>query len=155
MTHPAWLPPLTPFGGDWSEYEAALYSIFRKDFVLTRPTLDGKAVVIKRHPITHGKEAGFWHLISEGPTEEGRLPDLRRCERLVWVRAMIEAAPPNVRRWQNKRGTAKRALISLPDFSYVAVLDIRVNHFVVWTGYPIEQAHRREKFRRECEAAGG
>jgi len=155
MTQPAWLPPLTPFGGNWSEYEAALYAIFRKDFVLTRVMFEGKRVIVKTYPPARGKEAGFWHLISDGPTEATRLPDMRRCERMPWVRAMIEAAPPNVRRWRNKRGTANRVVIALPDFSYVVILDVRKNHFVVWAQYCVEQPHRRDKFRKECEAAGG
>ncbi len=37
------------------------------------------------------REVIFWHLTSGRDEETGeRVPDLRRCERLPWVRAMIE-----------------------------------------------------------------
>src|SRR4030066_170192 len=40
--------------------------------------------------VEKGKEATFWHLISEGKSEKDRLPDLRRCERIRWPRPIIE-----------------------------------------------------------------
>ncbi|MNH30689.1 hypothetical protein D3C79_909980 [compost metagenome] len=45
-----------------------------------------KRLGLKRHPVIQGKEATFWHMISEGNDEAERLPDLRRCERIRWPR---------------------------------------------------------------------
>jgi hypothetical protein len=90
---PDWLPPLVAladYGGDWERYLAALYDFFRQDFVDDKPLFEGKSLAVKRLPTSQGKEATFWHLISEGRQEEERLPDLRRCERIRWIRRIIE-----------------------------------------------------------------
>jgi len=82
---PAWLPPLVLFnayGGDWRSYLDAIYNFFREDFVDDKPTFQGRRLGLKRHPLSQGKEATFWHMIQEGVVEENRTPDFRRCERI-------------------------------------------------------------------------
>lgn len=91
---PAWLPPLVPFDdfhGDWGRYLEALYAVFQEDFCRARPNFQGRPLHLKRQPISHGKEATFWHFIQEGQVEADRLPDFRRCERIRWPRPVIEA----------------------------------------------------------------
>lgn len=46
-------------------------------------------------------------------------------------------------------------MIALPDFGYAVILDVRSNGYVLWTAYCVDEPHRREKLKRECEAAGG
>lgn len=90
---PDWLPPLvlfTDYGGNWNRYVEALYSYFKQDFVDSSPSFRGTQLALKRHPMEHGKEATFWHLISEGQVEDKRVPNLRRCERIRWPRPIIE-----------------------------------------------------------------
>jgi hypothetical protein len=89
-----WLPALIlmrDFGGDWKAYMEALYCAFAEDFLTSPPQWVGKKVGLKRHPISQGKEATFWHFISEGKIEAERTPDLRRCERIRWPRPTMEA----------------------------------------------------------------
>jgi len=89
------LPPLVclaDFGGDWSRYEEALYEIFCRDFKRDLIYFQGQPLRLKRYPISGGKEATFWHLTSEGSVESQRTPDLRRCERIPWLRSIIEQA---------------------------------------------------------------
>jgi hypothetical protein len=45
-----------------------------------------------RIPEAHGRWASFFHLVQEGPIEDDRVPDLRRCERIRRVRWVIENA---------------------------------------------------------------
>lgn len=88
------LPPLLlleDFGHNWDEYFEAIYKIFCRDFVVSKPNFEGKRFALKKHPMIKGKEATFWHIISEGRLEDNRLPDLRRCERIGWPRPIIEA----------------------------------------------------------------
>lgn len=157
MSLPSWLPPLVSlvdYDGDWNRYVDALYEHFCRDFIASSPQYAGGKVQLKRHPITDGKEATFWHLISEGKEEKTRMPDLRRCERIRWARALIESAGTDrVRHWGNTRRGEPRIVIALADFSYVVVLTERKNYLVLWTAYCVEQEHRREKLRKEFEAA--
>lgn len=159
---PDWLPPLVllnEFGGDWNAYESAVYAGFVADFVRTRPRWPGKRVGLKRHPLIQGKEATFWHFISEGQTEADRLPDLRRCERIRWpkptMEAFIERRPgPDDRIvwWKNVRGGEDRYLLALPDFSYLVVVADRGEFVLPWTQYCVEHEHQRRKYRKECES---
>lgn len=55
---------------------------FYLDFLDSKPVFQGRRLGLKRHPLSQGKEATFWHMISEGTTEEKRTPDFRRCERI-------------------------------------------------------------------------
>jgi hypothetical protein len=153
----AWLPPLVflaDYGGDWHRYLEAVYDFFRQDFVVSSPQWKGKRVGAKRHPIADGKEATFWHLITEGRTEAERLPDLRRCERIRWPRPIIEATPQGrVRCWTNRREHEARVVIALDDFSYVVVLAQRKGYVILWAAYCVEKEHRRQKLRKEFDRA--
>jgi hypothetical protein len=150
------LPPLilfTDYGNDWNIYVEALYNFFCQDFVISRPNFANKRFALKRHPIIAGKEATFWHIITEGKIEDQRTPDLRRCERIRWPRPIIEAfASYQVKCWKNKRKSEDRILIALEDFSYVVVLADRGEYILLWTAYCIHHSHQREKLRREYEA---
>ncbi len=152
-TVPIWLPPLVcleDFGGTWQDYVAAIYSHFCKDFVESRPLFGEHPVQIKRHPLLDNKEATFWHIISEGPEEEQRTPDLRRCERIRWPRPVIEHDTDSaVRYWQNKRGKEKRIVLWLYDSDYVVVLAVRKGYVVLWTAYPVSWSHTRKKLMKE------
>lgn len=93
MSEIAWLPDLVlfeDFDGDWGKYLDVIYAYFKKDFADSQPVFRGKRLGLKRHPLSQGKEATFWHMISEGENEDERLPDLRRCERIRWPKPTIE-----------------------------------------------------------------
>lgn len=155
-----WLPELeclVDYGNDWQKYLERLYTLFRRDFVTSHPSLVGKPCEIKRDPIIRFMEAGFWHLITDGEVEEERLPALRRCERISWPRPLIEASSDGgkVRTWRNKRGrgsSQSRLLIALDDFSYLVVLADTGRSFLLITAYPIEHSSQSAKLAKEYEA---
>jgi hypothetical protein len=153
----AWLPSLVlleDHKGDWKVYLEAIYLIFKRDFVDSKPSFPDRRVGLKRYPMTEGKEATFWHFITEGNTEEDRHLDLRRCERIAWPRVVIEAIQGNnVCVWPTIRGNEKRVVIALADFSYIVVLADRGDYVLPWTAYCVERKHRRDKLCREYEKA--
>lgn len=115
-------------------------------------TIKGKRFALKRHPMIKGKEATFWHIISEGEVESERLPDLRRCERIRWPRSIIMAINSElVKSWRNQRRDEERIVIALKDFSYVVILADRGDYVLLWTAYPVEHMHRRQKLCQEYE----
>lgn len=158
-----WLPDLIlldDHGGNWDDYLEKLYQHFTVDFIHSKPSWPGKRVNLKRHPVEKGKEATFWHFISDGENENERIPDLRRCERIRWPRptmeAFIERQPTDSDRivwWKNRRrGNEWRYLLALPDFSYLVVVADRGEYVLPWTQYCVEQLNRREKYRKEYNA---
>ena len=100
-----------------------------------------------------GKEETFWHWISDGRVADARTPAMRRCERIRWPQATIEAIESDkVRVWRNVRGRNDRILIAVDDFSYVVVLDDREDYVLLWTAYFVERSHTRKKLAKEYEA---
>lgn len=152
-----WLPPLLPLEschGDWIQYIEVIYAVFKRDFVDSKPTFWGRPLRLKRHPIEQGKEATFWHMISEGKCEADRLPDLRRCERIAWVRQLIERVPcPELRVWRQQRNHENRIAIAVENFSYIVILAERQDgneaYYLPWTAFWIEYEHRRKKYEKE------
>jgi len=112
---PNWLPPLVSLddsGGNWQRYIDAVYAVFNRDFIASQPQYNGLWVRCRRDPIYDGKEAGFWHCTSEGRDESQRTPDIRRCERIGWVRAVIEnASDAAVDVWPSVRGGETRLVL--------------------------------------------
>ena len=107
-----WLPALVSskdYGDDWKQYVNELFAIFYRDFIESQPKLDGKWVCCRRDPIYDGKEAGFWHCVSEGPEESKRTLDLRRCERIAWIRRIIDnAQDQRIVSWSRRKGREQR-----------------------------------------------
>lgn len=155
---PSWLPPLHLFashGGNWSAYEEALYETFAKDFIRSKPKpIAGRSWGLKKIPLSKGKECTFWHFISEGENEDDRIPHMGRCERLCWVRPIIDRiGTPDVSAWeQRRRRNERRIAIALTDFSFVVVVADRWTYLLPWTAFPVETVHRRKKLRAEFAA---
>jgi hypothetical protein len=155
MPAPAWLPGLMfleAYDGDWARFLDALYAIFRDDFVENMPVYRGRRLALKRHPMTNGKEATFWHMISEGDREEDREIDLRRCEKIRWPRPIIEHADePTIKVWTNRRKGESRICLWLEEQEYLVILADRRGYLLPWTAYPVTRPHRKRKLQKEYE----
>lgn len=155
-----WLPPLITleaYYGDWKSYLEAVYDVFKRDFIYDGAMFRNRIISIKNHPVEQGKEASFWHLISEGNTEEERIPDIRRCERIPWLKPIIQGVDSEkVKSWPSTRHrdqrSGRRLVLSLPDFSYVVILADRRDYVLLITAYPVETEHRRRKLRKEYQS---
>lgn len=143
---------LADYDGNWEHYLEVIYQQFRLDFLLRSPAWPGKRWAMKKYPVYDGKEATFWHLVSEGSDESSRTPDLRRCERIRWPRRIIDAnGHAEVKAWKNRRGRNQRIVLATNDFAYVVVLEERPDFGMLWTAYPVEMEHQRRKLRMEHE----
>ena len=151
----SWLPPLeelNEFGGNWDRYLDAIYSLFDADYVVTKPKFRGIRLGLKRYPLEKGKEATFWHLISSGKDEQNRNIDLRRCERIRWVRAIVDNADdPNIRIWENRRKNEKRICLWLECEDYLVILSERKGYIIPWTAYLVTENHRKRLLQKEYE----
>lgn len=157
-TLPDWLPPivkLEDFDGNWDRYINKVFSFFYRDFIESQPMFLGKWVRCRRDLIYDGKEAGFWHCTSEGPNELYRIPNIRRCERIGWIKAVIEHCnDPIVDLWPKKqRGEIRQLLWFNEEFMIVLAERQRKRDGFMYmqliTAYCTEQEHRREKLRQE------
>lgn len=153
---PNWLPELVLLkdsNGNWEQYLEVLYGYFKQDFVHNAPLFRQKKLALKRHPISKGKEATFWHLISEGKSEEDRFIDLRRCERIRWPKPIIENSYDNyVKVWKNIRRNEVRICLWLEKQEYLVILAERKGYILLWTTYMVTRPHRKKKLQKEFEA---
>jgi hypothetical protein len=150
-----WLPNIVSFNdynGDWDQYLEALYNFFKADFIDSKPNFRGQTLAVKRHPLSLGKEATFWHLISEGKDEENRLPDLRRCERIRWPKPIVENSNDNVIKfWKNRRNGETRICLWLEKEDYIIILAERTGYTLFWTAYNVTYPHQRRKLQKEYD----
>ncbi len=150
-----WLPATHPFDGDWFRYVEVLHRIYLDDFVTNTTFWRRKRVGVRYEPTTNGKAFTFWHIICgvDPVTGEVKEPDMDRCERLAWVKRVIEADPAAVRTWVQERGRDRNIAIALPDFSFVVFLGERRGWMILLTAYCVTKQWRRDKYRREYESS--
>lgn len=152
---PSWLPePLNydDFGGKWDKFLTSVYGIFERDFKYSRP-------IFKEHPIIYnstlvaGKEEAFWHITSSSDIVTGnREPNMRRCERIGWIKSIIEHANDEyVKMWENKRGSSIHILLWLEELDYMVILRERRNRAVLLSAIYVDQNRRRRNLRKEWE----
>ena len=153
-----WLPELIPCNNwaDYPTYERQLYSIFKQDFVDSRPLFEEKPVTIRREPRINGYEQAFFHLTSKSYTNcEERCPDPRRCERIRWIRAFIEnyQCDPNlctdcdgVKVWREPYDSNRiRIHLLLEEEKYLVILEQRETYILLITAYYLDYPHSLEK----------
>jgi hypothetical protein len=147
------LVSLGAFGGDWTAYESELNRIFINEIARGGIEFRGVRVNCHRMPETAGRWASFWHLVQEGRVENDRTPDLRRCERIRWVRWVIEnaASHAEIDEWQNTRGAEINTLLWYRE-EYLVVLAQRNGYWLLRTAYCTDKTGRIAQLRRERDA---
>ncbi|MGK6318704.1 hypothetical protein [Sphingomonas sp. DT-204] len=150
------LPALLPFAGDWKIYEDQLYAIFMNEIAKGGLVFRGDKVSCRRLPETAGRWAAFWHLIQTGPVEDDRLPDLRRCERLRWVKYVIEAwnTDADIEWWENQRGSETNVLLWLRE-EYLVILAKRDGYWLLKSAYETDRPHRIRSLKTERDRFHG
>lgn len=149
-----WLPSRFEFhayGNDWIAYRADLEVCFKATLMVSPAVVQGLKCNV-RWPET------FEHLTTEDRGAAGRVPALDRCERVGWVRPMLDRPGVNdeTRLWRTTRpGGHHRLLIALDDFSYLVVFEERRTGLHLITAYPVVGGRRRLKLYAEWMADPG
>ncbi len=135
----------------WEDYIEVIYSVFRNDFIENKTFyLKKKNIIFRTNPFFQGKEWIFWHLTSEGEEEEKRTPCLRRCERIKWIKPVIECSrKKEVKVWKNKRNKRERTCLCTEKWEYLVVLEEKKNKAVLITAHCIDKNHRKRKLEKE------
>lgn len=148
----------------WDAYEDAIYAIYLETVAHARLTFRSWPLRVRFNSETKRKGHGFWHLVSEAPTqdnrnEEERIPDLRRCERVRWVAWCIlqaDAGAPGFSWWENERGRDTHVVIWAEPHDYAVVLGKRPaqqgrSFYLLKTAYCL-RSHAIRKFTKERDA---
>lgn len=156
-----WLPPLFPFPENiftydsYRKYEADLYAIYRKDFLDSHPIFDEKIVKVRFLPKIDGYEESFIHFTCKNYDNiEDREPDFRRCERIKWIRKVIEnfmckqTCPEEcsgIKVWEEPYKNSQRVHFLFEDERYLVVLEKRTEYCLLITAYYIDYDHTLRK----------
>ncbi len=151
---PDWLPPMVSVSPWTHDTFDILYSIFKRDFKDSRPMYEGRAVWF--FPETEeGREVIFWHLTHREDKQTGqRLPDHRRCERLPWVRSIIENAHRTevlAFDYQESDGSVKTYLWLRDSDFLVLMKKYPDGGRRLITSYYIDYPHKRRKLQRRYD----
>jgi|APMed6443717190_1056831.scaffolds.fasta_scaffold14616_2 hypothetical protein len=167
---PDWLPEMASVN-PWSAatYEL-LYEIFCRDIRDANLKYTGHDVWIFRD-MEDGKEKIFWHLTSrekkaekiprrkrkffpadQETTEPERLPDMRRCERLPWVKPLIEhPAEPEVLAWDHEEGDGTiKTYVWIRDYDFVVIMKkFPDGKRRLITSFYVDSGYKRDDFERK------
>lgn len=137
--------------GNWDDYRQKLYEVFLNTIV-NKLTFLGLPVKCRYFQPIGEMYRCFWHLISEGSLhDEDRLPNMRRCERLLWIPHLINHYNhTELFCWENKRGQNNNTVLWLPPENYMIILSRRKDYYLLITAYPHDdrKAKTNEKERR-------
>jgi hypothetical protein len=144
---------LDDFGGNTQAFLEAVYEIFKRDFVDTKPRFRGKRCGLKKFSLIEGMEYTFYHFTHDGDIESERIPNLRRMERISWPRPMIDRSDhPYLKVWQNTRKSEPRILIFHENESFLVILADRGEYILPWTYFLIDTQNRKRRLLQEYEA---
>lgn len=159
-----WLPELIACEdlANWAIYEERLYKIFKNDFIDDAPFFLGKRVQIRYHPKENNRENAFYHVTCREFVENNdRLPDTRRCERILWIRAFIEnydaclnkhcLGCEGVKSWREPYRSNYRRYFLLKEKRYVVILEERPKYHLLITAFWIEYEHTLKKLLKRYE----
>jgi len=169
---PEWLPEKVCVDPWTAETYNVLYGIFCRDIRGTDIYYRGYSVWIFRE-IDDGREKIFWHLTTREvkPTpiprrkrrfypkdqthiKGDRYPDFRRCERLPWVKPLIEnPGESEIVDWDYEEGDRTiRTYVWLKDHDFVVIMKkYPDNKRRLITSFYVDQSYKRKDFERKYE----
>jgi hypothetical protein len=150
---PQWLTPiieLAQFSGDPGKYFDYLFGIFKRDFIDSHPIFHGKPVLIGDKRIFKGKPECFWHVTSQENKEtKEREPNMRRCERVEWIRLIINHCNESaVWVWPKQHEREVRHNLFLERENFLVILVERKTFYLVTAIY-VDYPHTRKRLEEE------
>lgn len=132
----------------YSEYIEKLYNLFKRDFIDSQPAYNNAIIDIRRTPYDQGKEDGFWHVTCKDYHTGGeRNADLRRCERIEWIRKTIENYDCNTKCdecdgvlvWDQPYKGTFRTHFLLKEERYLVIIEPRKTYYILVTAFYIDE----------------
>lgn len=158
MKFPLWLPRLFDVT-QWShDTHDLLYEIFHKDFIQNPTHYLGQRIGFEKI-IEEGKEKAFWHITTREDKESGeRFTDLRRCERLPWLKPILEnAGNPEILSWEYTEGDGViKVYVWLKDYDYVAIMKkTRKGFLILLTAFWVEHEYMKRALMKKYNSRNG
>lgn len=149
---------------EWNNYLSQLYKeVFVPDFINTKPLFRGLPVFIRREPRDGIWEHSFTHMTHEdllhhSSDPNDRIPDLRRSERVNWVRAIIEhdncssvKQCGEILYWEEMFRGRVRSNLLFESERFLIVLEKAKKAYFLITSFYIDEDYALEKRRRKYQ----
>ncbi|WP_239732949.1 MULTISPECIES: hypothetical protein [unclassified Mammaliicoccus] len=156
---------MSQFNHNYHAYMDYLYvEIFKKYLYNNKVYYNGKPIALKKYPIECDREYTFFHLTTvsdkKGIPFTDREPDLRRCERLHWIKPAIETNHLDlcymdcfIPYTDNKKGKYPRVKFFNELDRYLIVLEDRGSYYLLITAFYIEQEYYLKGIIKEKDKA--
>lgn len=148
---------LDEYGGNYQRYIDAIYDVFKRDFIKSKPKFGSHFLNLKFNPLFQERAYTFYHMTHKGEIEQERIPDLRRCECLSWAKPCIENVENwNLKFWRQSRiRSNNRVCIWLEseiiNDNYFIVLEVRETYVLLWTAFVATYSNEIRKKQKEYE----
>jgi hypothetical protein len=158
------LPPIIECTNlaEWNIYLEDLYkTVFKPQFIDSNPTFKGVKVYIRKEPMDGKWEHGFTHMTHEdllhtSNDPNDRIPDLRRSERLNWVKPIIENYACSIENdcgqilyWEEMyRGRVRSNLLFLEERFLVVLEKTRWGFFIITSFYINEEYELTKRVKK-------
>lgn len=165
MIECVWLPGLETCNdlANYCDYEDHLYyDIYKKDFIDSHPTFQDAIVDIRKKPYDNNKEDGFYHVTCKNYNDQNdREPDLRRAERIRWIRPIIENYKKcndcndcsGVLHWEEPYKNTTRIYFLLKDERFLVILEPRNTYYVIITAFYIDYDRKLRELLSHYDAS--
>jgi hypothetical protein len=148
------------YAARFHDYLDQLYEIYKHEVAFGKLKFHGMDVRCQFRPEAHGKHYAFWHMMQEGTsgeaTEDERIIDFDRCQRIRWIAWCITHAgcnDPRVRVFQqNKRNGHQPWALWLYENDYVVILWERNGYYLLKTAFCVKYLGKRKEFERNWQA---
>lgn len=146
------------FKGNYDLYDSYLYNeVFLKELYNFKMIFRGKVVELKSYPLFEEKEESYFHLTCKIYEKNSvtRKPDLRRSERLSWLKPSIETDHNNTCKqscflmYERPYKKYNRICLLNPADRYFIVLEERKGYYLLITAYYIEYDNTLRKKLKE------
>lgn len=145
---------MADYGHNWDEFYAAVYAKYCEDFIYNPiEKIFGRRLSLKKNPLVDNKAYTFYHITHAGKDEENREPDIRRMERIAWVKEiLLNCDSPELWIWKNQRGKNQRICIYHPAETYLVIIEEREDYNLLWTAYIVDFKSQRIALEKEYKA---
>ena len=153
-----WLPPLLDVDGDEEVVLQTLYEVFKRDFILGKPLLEGCKIAWATR-LSQGRpyDEGFIHIVTtdSGSPHMRRMIDPPRAARVCWCAPMIlNIACPTMLVWDYKEGTGRvRKYLWRRDMRYLVVLEKQTRKwgqvYYLVTAYHVNGSSTEKKLQQK------
>lgn len=151
-------------------FENEMYSIFIDNLVEDNLFLQRKKVSVKKYPMVFNRYQSFDHIVTKDYQNDGqRQPDIKRLERVHWIKEFIFLANNdfdicqncnlfNIEcsgflSWEEPYRNNKRLYIFLEIEKYVVILEERKNYYLLITAFYIYYDNQIRKMKDKAKRA--